>query len=158
MRHGGVGLHHASEPRIRPLQVIAIDRLTDFTKHHCSHDLKSFLDVTAWITSSGAGEVAPLSPTVIRRCDAPPLMPHPVISCGQRQLLSTLFLEAVFSNTSRLVDLARRLLNVPAHHAPLPLIPGLAGPLPEGVEVEDDKDEGSGKPSQPGLLNVYMEA
>lgn len=35
--------------------MIAIDRVTEFTKHHCSGDLKRFLDVTAWITG-GAGE------------------------------------------------------------------------------------------------------
>lgn len=46
--------HHCGAHGLSVLwQVVEIDRVTEFTKHHCSHDLKKFLDVTAWITGGG---------------------------------------------------------------------------------------------------------
>lgn len=44
-------------PFFMMLQVISLDRVTDFTKHHCNQDLKAFLEIDAVISGGGGNEV-----------------------------------------------------------------------------------------------------
>lgn len=42
-------------------RIISLDKVTDFNKHHCSHDLKNFLDVESSIRNGKVGKLLCIS-------------------------------------------------------------------------------------------------